>query len=100
MAASNPEAMNALAAGDIGLLKMEARHFENRLAAIRGGIQPSDFRWYPYDTLTVFDHLDRLLQGRNRRLPELIPGRPVRPIGLGDGVRAVFLQCCGLDLED
>ena len=99
MSAPNSETVSALGAGDVGLLAAEAQHFSNRLEAIKAGIQPQNFKWYPYATLASFGHLDRLLHGRNRRLMELIQGRRVADIGCGDGDLAFFLESCGVSVD-
>ena len=90
---------NSLPVSDIGELKLEANQFAKRLTSMKAKIHPDHFEWYPYNTLASFEHLDRLLHGRNRDLRGLIRGGRVADIGCGDGDLAFFLESCGLTVD-
>ncbi|WP_440222128.1 class I SAM-dependent methyltransferase [Dokdonella sp. MW10] len=81
---------------DIRDIARQARAFGNQLDEKKQALSP-DFGWYPYGTLTNFDHLDRLLTGANRDLLALAGGAPVADIGAADGDSAFFLESLGLD---
>ena len=82
---------------DIADLAQRARAFERSLSARKKELAPDGFGWYPYGTLTNFQHLDRLLSGPNRDLLALAGGAPVADIGAADGDSAFFLESLGLD---
>lgn len=69
--------------------------FRQRLDAAKRRIAPTDFEWYPYDSLSNLHTLDRLLTGPNRSLPELASGKPILDIGCADGDLAFFLASLG-----
>ena len=55
-----------------------------------------DFEWYPYDSFTAFDHLDRLLTGDGR---SLFGGRKtILDVGCQDGEIAFCLEAAGHDV--
>ena len=60
---------------DIGTLRERALIFRDRLDKIKADLAPKDFEWYPYDSLSNFEHLDALLKGENRLLLDLIGDR-------------------------
>ncbi len=72
------------------------RLFENKLAEIKsriaGEVRPG---WYPYATLSVFEHLDKLLHGENRTILRLLREEPVLDLGAGDGTVGFFLESLG-----
>lgn len=70
---------------DIKKVKNQAWAFKTRLDSLKRKLAPSDFAWYPYDTLANFTHLEALLSGRNRFLLELIGAQTALDIGGADG---------------
>ncbi len=84
-------------------LLRESRDFQRLLAARKAECGPAGFPWYPYGTLSNFDHLQRLLTGANRALAPLDSGRPIADVGGADGDLAFFLESKGvanIDLVD
>jgi SAM-dependent methyltransferase len=78
---------------DIVSIKAEARRFEDRLREVKRRLADPGFEWYPYDTLSAFGHLEKLLTGANR---ELLTGRGrVLDLGAQDGELAFFLESLG-----
>ena len=53
---------------------------------------PQSFQWYPYDSLSNWIHIERLLTEPNRILPG---GNAVLDIGCADGDLAFFLESLG-----
>lgn len=84
---------------DISEMKQEAFNFRSRLNSIKANLAPTDFSWYPYDTLGNFVHLDKLLTGQRRSLTELIAAGPVLDIGAADGDLAFFVESLGLAVD-
>jgi hypothetical protein len=82
---------------DIADIARKARTFGAHLGKIKNDLAPTEFGWYPYGTLTNFQHLDRLLTGANRDLLALTDGAPVADIGAADGDSAFFLETFGCD---
>ena len=80
---------------DIGTLRSQAPSFRRKLDEIKARIAPSDFAWYPYDSLSNFEHLNALLTGENRLLLESIGDEPVADICCADGDLAFFLESVG-----
>lgn len=64
-----------------------------RLAKLRMGPQP--FEWYPYESLSGLQHLEKLLAGDPRPLRELIGDAPVLDIGCADGEMSFFFESLG-----
>ena len=78
---------------DIASLITEARRFGDRVRSVKRDLGDVGFEWYPYDTLSAFGHLDRLLTGANR---ELFSGSGrVLDVGAQDGELAFFLESLG-----
>jgi tRNA (mo5U34)-methyltransferase len=84
---------------DVGELVGRAREFRVALSAIKSRVEPRDFEWYPYDSLTNLDHFDKLLTGRNRNLLDLIGDGPLVDIGCGDGDLAYFFESLGCRVQ-
>ncbi len=82
---------------DIAEIARQARTFNASLDRTKRDLAPAEFGWYPYGTLTNFQHLDRLLSGPNRDLLALAGGAPVADIGAADGDSAFFLESLGFD---
>ncbi len=83
---------------DISEIARAARTYERELSEKKNALSP-DFGWYPYGTLSNFNHLERLLTGDRRRLLELAGGSPVADIGAADGDSAFFLESLGLNAD-
>ena len=78
---------------DIAELVSEARRFGERVRLAKQSLGDPGFEWYPYDTLSAFGHLERLLTGANR---SLLDGRGrVLDMGSQDGELAFFLESLG-----
>ena len=61
---------------DISELANQSTAFEESLEQTKHVIDPGEFGWYPYGTLSNFHHLDKLLTGKNRDLAALIGPLP------------------------
>jgi tRNA (mo5U34)-methyltransferase len=68
--------------------------FRERIASVKRSMGPREFEWYRYDSLANVAHLDKLLTGENRTLPE----GPILDIGCADGELAFFLESLGCDV--
>jgi SAM-dependent methyltransferase len=83
---------------DIAEIAGRAREFRAHLDAVRHGIgRPVE--WYPYPSLSNFEHLNGILTGERRRLLELAAGRPVLDLGCADGDIAFFLESLGCEVH-
>ena len=80
-------------------LQMRSRDFRKTLQEIKESSAPKDFPWYPFGTLTNFDHLENLLTGDHRRLLELAGNGPVADVGAADGELAFFLESLGMEVD-
>ena len=85
---------------DVREILPSAQQFEKRLEDIKSGLglAPGSF-WYPYRSMTAFEHLDQLLTGPNRDLAALAAGEPIADIGAADGDVAFFLESLGLTVD-
>jgi hypothetical protein len=81
---------------DILEIVRAADHFRQTLEEAKARIGPVDFAWYPYDSLSNFWHLSKVLTGQRRRLLRLAHGRPVLDVGPGDGACSFFPEALGL----
>lgn len=84
-----------LPSADVGELLRASLAFRQEIDALKTSLSkpgPSGFDWYPYNSLSNLEHLDRLLQGSRRRLLELAGGKPVADLGCADGDLAFFLE--------
>src|SRR5947207_4234200 len=84
---------------DIADLLAPARQFRAKLASVKARIAPRDFSWYPYDTLSALEHLERLLTGDSRQLVDLAGNGVVIDIGCSDGDLAFFLESLGCRVQ-
>lgn len=84
---------------DIRDIARAAGRFRGVIEEVKAGIGPVDFPWYPYDSLSNFEPLDKVLTGDWRRLISLAGGRPVLDIGPGDGLCSFFLESLGLTVH-
>jgi hypothetical protein len=80
---------------EIGTLLSQAPSFRKKLAEVKANITPREFEWYPYDSLSNFQHLDRLLSGENRLLLDDVGDEPVADICCADGDLSFFLESAG-----
>jgi 2-polyprenyl-3-methyl-5-hydroxy-6-metoxy-1,4-benzoquinol methylase len=78
---------------DIATLVTEARRFGDRVRAAKVRLGVTAFEWYPYDTLSAFGHLEKLLSGANRSL--FTGSGRVLDLGAQDGELAFFLESLG-----
>lgn len=69
--------------------------FQRKLAQVKAGLGECEFPWYPYDSLGNLPVLNRLLQGRFRKLLDEAKGSRVLDIGTADGELAFFLESLG-----
>jgi tRNA (mo5U34)-methyltransferase len=84
---------------DISVIKNKAREFRVKLDTEKERLAPTDFGWYPYNTLTSFETLELLLTGKNRFLLELTSEKPIVDIGCADGDLAFFLESLGCKVQ-
>ncbi len=75
----------------------KAAAFQRKLQAVKAAAAAKEkgFAWYPYESLTNFVTLEKLLHGENRFLLELAGGDPVLDLGCADGDLAFFLESLG-----
>lgn len=84
---------------DVSELKKQAAQFRARLLRTKAQIGTAQFEWYPYDTLSAFDPLDRLLTGRHRFLLELAEDQPILDLGCQDGDLSFFFESLGCEVH-
>lgn len=88
---------------DFETLRERALAFREDLLARKDKIAPTEFDWYPYDTMANVLHLNALLSGDQRNVFESIAGGRVADIGAADGDFAFFLESelgCPVDVID
>ncbi|GAA0506171.1 class I SAM-dependent methyltransferase [Saccharopolyspora thermophila] len=88
---------------DFDTLRERALAFRDELLARKDKIAPTDFGWYPYDTMANIFHLDALLSGPQRQIFDRIAGTRVADIGAADGDFGFFLEAelgCQVDVID
>lgn len=83
-------------------ITQKALEFRTHLDAVKQGLAPADFSWYPYGTLDNFYVIEKLLHGDTRRLLELVGTAPIADIGAADGDTAFFMETigCRADIVD
>jgi SAM-dependent methyltransferase len=69
--------------------------FQRRLSKLKSELGEHEFPWYPYDSLGNLWVLDRLLEGRFRKLLDEARGSHVLDIGCADGDLSFFLESLG-----
>ena len=77
-------------------LRRAADAFGARVEALKQELRPGDFDWYPYNSLSNFQHLEALLTPRRHDLFEYVGSNPVLDVGAADGETAFFLESLGL----
>lgn len=68
------------------------------MKAIRRAESPPS-GWYPYDSLSNLQHLDRLLEGEHRSITRLSGGLPIADIGAADGEMSFLLDRLGFEVD-
>lgn len=84
---------------EISALAQAAEEFRATLATVKAEAAPSDFPWYPYDSLSNFHTLNRLLIGDQRNIAELAEGLPILDLGCADGDTSFFLEHAGFEVD-
>jgi tRNA (mo5U34)-methyltransferase len=84
---------------DISDLLRASEDFRAQLPPLKARAAPESFPWYPYDSLSNFVLLDRLLTGNNRNFSELAGKLPILDIGCADGTTSFVLERAGFDVE-
>ncbi len=84
---------------DISEIRDKAVIFKLELDAKKKIIASENYPWYQYDILGNFIHLDNLLKGNNRNLPQLIGEQPVLDIGAADGDLSFFMETLGYEVH-
>lgn len=83
---------------DIAQITVRAHAFARELTQHKRSL-PVDFEWYPFDILSGFNWLERLLTGEHRDLLAYARGGLVADIGSADGDNAFFLESLGCEVE-
>jgi tRNA (mo5U34)-methyltransferase len=84
---------------DAAELKEQAARYRARLREVKTRIGTAEFAWYPYNTLTAFEHLHRLLAGRQRFFLELAEDEPILDLGCQDGDLSFFFESLGCQVH-
>ncbi len=82
---------------NIDQLRKKAQEFGRHFADVKSK-QVVDFGWYPYGTLSNFEHLKRLLDA-DQNVLELLGAGPLLDIGAADGDMAFFLETLGYQVQ-
>lgn len=88
---------------DFETLRERALAFREDLLVRKDEIAPTDFGWYPYDTMANILHLDALLSGPQRTVFDTIAGGRIADVGAADGDFGLFLEGelgCSVDIVD
>ena len=80
--------------GDIQALIDSAAAFRRRVAQAKRDLGAVDFEWYPYDTISALNHLNRLLTGPDRALLSA-PKMRILDVGPGDGELSLLFESLG-----
>ena len=85
-------------------LALASEEFRPVFQAAKERALPADLPWYPYDSLSNFSHLDRLLTPRDAKpvvpaLEAMAGGKPMLDIGCADGASAFLLASLGFDVD-
>ncbi len=83
---------------DLGQIRARAVGFQSQVENAKARVD-ADFSWYPYDSLSNIEHLDKLLEGELRDVIELLgDGRRVLDIGAADGEWSFLLESLGCEV--
>jgi SAM-dependent methyltransferase len=74
-----------------------AELYRHRLRKIKAG--RTDVAWYPYDSMSNFTHIERLLGGGRKEFFHALPSSRVLDVGACDGDVAFYLESIGLQVE-
>jgi tRNA (mo5U34)-methyltransferase len=80
-------------------LKVLAETFGDKLALLKRDHSPGPFKWYPYQSLSNFETLNRTLTGESRALLDLASGKRILDIGCADGDIAFFFESLGYQVD-
>jgi tRNA (mo5U34)-methyltransferase len=83
----------------IGAIRDRAFAFRESLQRTKLELAPEN-EWYPYDSLSNFAHLDRLLTDKAASLFDDVRGWTIADIGAADGDVAFFLESLGAGTID
>ena len=75
------------------------QQFERQLRAVKAGVEPRDFEWYPYDSFSIIPLFQPLLSRAPGGLLDLIGDAPVADIGCADGDLGFFLEWLGCRVD-
>jgi hypothetical protein len=87
--------MSAATGMDIFEIAARGNEFWPKLQRVKEELNPTDFSFYPYESLGTFDHLRAMLDNERGRLLDLAAGAPILDIGAGDGDSSFFLESLG-----
>ena len=87
--------MQATKVLDMSEIVRLADEFKKRLDGVKSGIKDGNLHWYPYDSFSNVDVLNRMLKGRFRTLLSELSGALTLDIGSADGDFAFFLESLG-----
>src|SRR3954468_22589776 len=73
--------------------------FKAELERAKQAAAAASFAWYPYDSLSNFPLVDRLLEADNRDFSSLVEGHPILDLGCADGANAFFLEGLGFGVD-
>src|ERR1700742_3575654 len=73
--------------------------FKDEFDAARARAASPDFPWYPYDSLSNFIWMDRLLTGPRREIGALVGDLPILDVGCADGASSFYLEKAGFKVE-
>jgi tRNA (mo5U34)-methyltransferase len=74
--------------------------FRRRINSIKRDVSlPTGCTWYPYDSLSGIEHLDKFPGLASERLIKMAGSGPVLDIGSGDGDIAFFLESLGYSVD-
>ena len=83
---------------DIATVRDQAREFAQVLEAKKLEVREAGF-WYPYGSMSNFEHLDGVLTDPHRDLAQLVGDDPVADIGGQDGDCSFFLESLGYEVH-
>ena len=84
--------------GNVADLAQDAMVFRTYLRGIKARLEPESF-WYPYDTLSNFQHFEQLLHGEHSGALNGIRGLTIADVGAGDGDLSFFFESLGNQVD-